>query len=57
MHRYPTVGWSDAPPVSGYWVAGDILYTTNPVSGGFTGFICTASGAPGTWTTLPEVIS
>ncbi len=31
---------------------GDIIYNTLPISGGYTGWICTVSGTPGTWRTF-----
>ena len=31
------------------WVKADIIYNTNPVASSFVGWICTASGTPGTW--------
>ncbi|WP_025759856.1 tail fiber/spike domain-containing protein [Enterobacter sichuanensis] len=43
------VGESGAIPSSGYWKLGDIIRTTLPVASGQEGWICTASGVPGTW--------
>lgn len=31
---------------------GDIVYTTNPLSGGYVGSVCTVAGTPGTWRTF-----
>ena len=42
----PTV-WAAAV---GGAVVGDIVLNTGPSAGGFAGYICTASGNPGTWT-------
>lgn len=36
-------------PVSGSHGKGDIVYNTNPVVGGFVGWICVESGMPGIW--------
>ena len=55
-HREPAIGWADAPPIVGVWLAGDILYKPYPVPGSPTGFICIAPGFPGLWTTLPETV-
>ena len=49
--------WGDAPPLSGVYQAGDIIYNTNPVSGGPSGWICQKDGNPGYWTTLPESVA
>ena len=40
---------SAAPNDSRYWNVGEIVYNTAPTVGGYIGWICTASGAPGTW--------
>lgn len=56
-HREPAIGYADAMPIPGTWLAGDILYKPQPVSGGPTGFICLTSGTPGLWTTLPETVA
>jgi hypothetical protein len=34
-------------PRTGTWVAGDVVYNTNPSLGGNVGWICVSSGAPG----------
>lgn len=36
-------------PTTGTYNKGDLIYNTNPTPGGYVGWICTASGAPGTW--------
>lgn len=38
-----------APPTTGTYERGDIVYNTNPTAGGYLGWICTAAGTPGTW--------
>jgi len=40
------------PPVTGTWKRGDKIWNTAPASGGFIGWVCTADGSPGTWTTF-----
>jgi parallel beta-helix repeat protein len=36
-------------PLNGSWLAGDKIMNTNPVAGGYVGWICVDSGSPGTW--------
>ena len=38
-----------APPASGSWNHGDIVYNDNPVSGGYIGWVCVSAGNPGIW--------
>lgn len=49
--RHPSniVTYSSAAPTLGSWAQADVVYNTNPAAGGYTGWICTASGTPGTW--------
>lgn len=42
---------ADTTPTAGTWVAGDVIYHTNP-TGSNTGTRCTAGGSPGTWGTF-----
>jgi hypothetical protein len=44
--------YGTAAPTTGNWVQGDIVYNTAPASAGFIGFVCTVTGAPGTWRTF-----
>ena len=46
------VTYASAAPVSGAWLQGEIVYNSAPTSGGFVGWVCTASGKPGTWKTF-----
>ncbi len=39
-------------PTTGTWVLGDIVWNTAPAAGGTVGWICTASGTPGSWTAI-----
>jgi pectate lyase-like protein len=38
-----------AAPTSGAWKRGDLVYNLDPMPGGSVGWVCTASGSPGTW--------
>jgi hypothetical protein len=38
-----------APPGSGNFVVGDMMFNSAPAAGGPMGWMCTAAGAPGTW--------
>lgn len=44
-----------AAPSSGTWIAGDIVYSTQPATTGFVGWVCTVGGSPGTWKTFGAV--
>lgn len=41
------IGWSDNQPDTGYWEKGNIIFNNNPSTN--VGWICIASGKPGTW--------
>jgi Pectate lyase superfamily protein len=43
------ISHSSVLPILGEYNIGDIIYNTNPTPGGYVGWICTASGTPGTW--------
>lgn len=43
--------YASAAPASGTWVRGDIVYSNTPSASGFIGWVCVASGTPGTWKT------
>lgn len=51
----PAVGFASAAPTSGTWSRGDIIWNTAPSASGFAGWICTASGTPGTWKTFAVI--
>lgn len=38
-----------APPTTGFWRAGDVVWNSSPSSSTPTGFICVSSGTPGSW--------
>jgi hypothetical protein len=46
------VSYAAAAPTTGRWMQGEIVYNTAPTSGGYVGWVCTASGSPGTWKTF-----
>lgn len=46
---------ASAAPSVGNWLQGDIVYSTAPTAGGFVGFVCVVSGAPGTWKTFGAI--
>lgn len=47
--------YSNTIPASGNWNRGDLILTSTPSAGGFVGWTCTSSGAPGTWKTFGAV--
>jgi len=40
---------SDSAPTAGKWAVGDRITIKNVAAGGYSGFICTTLGTPGTW--------
>lgn len=44
-----------AAPTAGTWQVGDRVWDSSPTSGQQMGWICTASGAPGTWVAMPNL--
>lgn len=44
-----------AAPTTGYWNLGDIVFNSNPTSGGYVGFVCITAGTPGTWKTFGAI--
>ena len=43
------IGAYTAAPTIGTWARGTVIYNSTPSSGGYVGWVCTASGTPGTW--------
>ncbi len=41
--------FDDAAPASGSFAAGDRVINTAPAPGGYSGWVCTTAGSPGTW--------
>jgi len=44
-------------PGAGTWTKGDICWNTNPNPNGYVGWICVASGTPGTWNSFGQISS
>jgi hypothetical protein len=44
-----------AAPTTGTWKKGNRVWNTNPTTGGFMGWVCTADGSPGTWKTFGPI--
>ncbi|QNG60394.1 right-handed parallel beta-helix repeat-containing protein [Bacillus sp. PAMC26568] len=42
-------GSMSAPPTDKYWRVGMLIYNSAPTAGGYLGWVCTATGTPGTW--------
>lgn len=38
-----------APPASGEYAVGDLVWNTAPATAGYIGWVCTVAGSPGTW--------
>ncbi|UYW74620.1 hypothetical protein OFY05_04310 [Pseudocitrobacter faecalis] len=45
----PSIGWGSAAPTDGSYIAGSIVWTNTPISGGGNGWRCLSSGTPGVW--------
>lgn len=45
----PSEEWGTAAPTSGRYLQGSIVRNTNVLAGGTLGWVCVASGTPGTW--------
>jgi len=43
------------PPSAGYNLQGDIVWNAGATAGGYAGWICTATGSPGTWKTFGAI--
>ena len=41
--------YMSAPPISGTWARGEIVWNSAPTPGGYIGWVCTSAGSPGTW--------
>ncbi|MEN3162715.1 glycosyl hydrolase family 28-related protein [Tistrella mobilis] len=44
--------WDTAIPTTGTWRQGDVVWNIAPTTGAAAGWTCTASGSPGSWTTI-----
>ena len=47
--------YASAAPVSGDWLQGNIVWNSAPVAGGIPGWVCVASGTPGTWKAMANL--
>jgi hypothetical protein len=45
----PKIMYGVGVPTVGTYIAGDKIYNIAPTAGGYTGWICTVAGTPGTW--------
>jgi hypothetical protein len=45
----PVIGVGLAPPTTGTYILGNILWNSNPMPGGIVGWVCTTAGTPGVW--------
>lgn len=45
-----------AAPTSGTWTRGDRVWHKNPSAGGTPGWVCIASGTPGTWVAMASLL-
>jgi hypothetical protein len=48
----PHESFKAAAPTAGTWLVGDRVWNNAPAGGGVPGWVCTASGTPGTWKTM-----
>jgi hypothetical protein len=48
-------GLGDSPPATGTYRQGDRIDNTAPSAGGVLGWVCVASGTPGTWKTFGSI--
>lgn len=51
------VSYFNAAPSTGTWVRGDIVWNIEPSAAGTPGWVCTASGSPGTWKAMANLAS
>lgn len=45
----PRILHGPAPPTTGHWPRGSLVYDDQPVAGGHVGWVCIQAGQPGTW--------
>lgn len=49
------IDWGAAAPSSGTWTRGDVVFNSSATSGGAAGWMCVASGTPGTWKAMANL--
>jgi Pectate lyase superfamily protein len=49
IYKKSANGYATTIPTTGNNTIGKFVYNENPTPGGYTGWICTAAGTPGTW--------
>jgi polygalacturonase len=52
---YRNIYAATAIPTTGAWVRSDIVWNATPSSGGPPGWVCVASGTPGTWAAMANL--
>jgi hypothetical protein len=53
--NYAQMSFGTAPPSTGNWYQGSVVFNTNAAVGQVAGWQCTVGGSPGTWTPLGYV--
>lgn len=51
----PSINWAAAAPTTGTYNIGDIVYNSAPAASGTIGWVCVATGTPGTWKTFGAI--
>lgn len=54
-NSWQAVQFGSAAPVSGTYIRGAVVYDIAPAAGGTLGWVCVASGTPGTWKTFGAI--
>jgi hypothetical protein len=49
------IEYGSGAPTAGEWQQGDIMFNEVPTAGGSVGWVCTGTGAPGTWKTFGAI--
>jgi hypothetical protein len=44
-----------APPTTGTWVLGTVMWNETPAAAGPPGWVCTTAGTPGTWKAMANL--
>jgi hypothetical protein len=51
---YKGLEYRTVAPTAGDWLQGDVVFNSQPSAGGTLGWMCVASGTPGTWVAVGE---